>query len=135
MAFGIRRVYPNDLKPRVAIGVDLPFSDPGVFKPNYQTKDAIKNNLINYFLTNPGERYMNPLFGGGLREFIFTQINSNNFDYIKEEVESRLETNFPNIELESVEVLKDVNENTIIVKILYNVPNTGINDTLELNFN
>ena len=134
MAFGIRRVYPNDLKPRVAIGVDLPFGNPGVFKPNYQTKDAIKNNLINYFLTNPGERYMNPLFGGGLREFIFSQINSGNFEFIKEEIESRLETNFPNIELESVEVLKDVNENTIIIKVLYNIPNTGINDTLELNF-
>ena len=77
---------------------------------------------------------MSPLFGGGLREFIFTQINNNNFDFIKEEIEQRLETNFPNIELESVEVLKDVNENTIIVKILYGVPNTGINDTLELNF-
>ena len=77
---------------------------------------------------------MNPLFGGGLREFIFSQINSGNFEFIKEEIESRLETNFPNIELESVEVLKDVNENTIIIKVLYNIPNTGINDTLELNF-
>ena len=134
MAFGVRRVFPNDLRPRVAIGVNLPFSAPGVFQPNYQTRDAIKNNLINYFLTNPGERYMNPLFGGGLREFIFSQINSGNFEFIKEEIESRLETNFPNIELESVEVLKDVNENTIIIKVLYNIPNTGINDTLELNF-
>lgn len=68
MAFGVRRVYPNDLRPRVAIGVDLPFSDPAVFRPNYQTKDAIKNNLINFFLTNPGERVLNPLFGGGLRK-------------------------------------------------------------------
>ena len=43
------------------------------FDPNFQTKDAIKNNLINYFLTNPGERPGNPLFGAGLRNFIFTQ--------------------------------------------------------------
>ena len=50
MAFGVRRVFPNDLRPRVAIGVNLPFSAPGVFQPNYQTRDAIKNNLINYFL-------------------------------------------------------------------------------------
>ena len=37
MAFGARRVYPNDTRPRVAIGVNLPFSEPGVFTPNFQT--------------------------------------------------------------------------------------------------
>ena len=126
MAFGVRRVFPNDLRPRVAIGVDLPFSSPGVFQPNYQTKDAIKNNLINYFLTNPGERYENPLFGAGLREYIFT--------FIKEDIQTKVSNNFPNIEVDNVEVLKDVNENTIIVKLTYNIPNTNINDTLELNF-
>ena len=73
MAFGVRRVYPNDLRPRVAIGVNLPFSAPGVFQPNYQTKDAIRNNLINYFLTNPGERIENPLFGPVLGKNILTK--------------------------------------------------------------
>jgi|TARA_Y100001972_G_C7543511_1_gene273393 phage baseplate assembly protein W len=135
MAFGARRVYPNDLRPRVAIGVDIPFSDPGVFTPNYQTRDAIRNNLINYFLTNPGERIENPLFGAGLREYIFTQINQDNFDFIKEDIQDKLFENFPDVSVESVEVLRDVNENTIIIKITYSIPNTGINDTIELNFN
>tara|TARA_B100000925_G_C21921867_1_gene436243 strand:+ start:341 stop:748 length:408 start_codon:yes stop_codon:yes gene_type:complete len=135
MAFGARRVYPNDLRPRVAIGVDLPFSEPGVFTPNYQTRDAIRNNLINYFLTNPGERIENPLFGAGLREYIFTQINQDNFDFIKEDIQDKLFENFPDVSVESVEVLRDVNENTIIIKITYSIPNTGINDTIELNFN
>ena len=135
MAFGLRRVYPNDLRPRVAIGVNLPFSAPGVFQPNYQTKDAIKNNLINYFLTNPGERIENPLFGAGLREYIFTQINTENFDFIKDDIQSKMVDNFPNVEVEFVEVLRSVNENTIQVNITYSIPNTGINDTLELNFN
>jgi len=135
MAFGVRKIFPNDLRPRVAIGVNLPFSTPGVFQPNYQTKDAIKNNLINYFLTNPGERIENPLFGAGLREYIFTQINTENFDFIKEDIQSKMVDNFPNVEVEFVEVLKSVNENTIQVNITYSIPNTGINDTLELNFN
>ena len=134
MAFGVRRVYPNDLRPRVAIGVNLPFSAPGVFKPNYLTKDAIKNNLINFFLANPGERYLNPLFGAGLRNYIFTKVSENNFDFIKEDIQAKTEANFPNIEIENVEVLQDVNENTIIINLTYNVPNTSINDTLELNF-
>ena len=134
MAFGARRVYPNDLRPRVAIGVNLPFSAPGVFQPNYQTKDAIKNNLINYFLTNPGERIKNPLFGAGLRAYIFTQIETGNLDFIKEDIQTKLNDNFPNIQVEDIEVLRSVNENTIQINITYSIPNTGINDTLELNF-
>ena len=134
MAFGLRRVYPNDLRPRVAIGVNLPFSAPGVFKPNYLTKDAVKNNLINYFLTNPGERIENPSFGAGLRNFIFTQIETNNLDFIKEDIQNKIDENFDNIDVNSIEVLRDVNDNTIRIQITYNVPNTSINDTLELNF-
>ena len=135
MAFGATRKYPNDLRPRVAIGVDLPFSGPVAFIPNYQTKDAIKNNLINYLLTNPGERIENPLFGAGLRGFLFTQITDNDLDYIKEDLQSKIELNFPTVKLEEVDVLQTVNTNTIRVIISYSIPNTGINDTLELNFN
>lgn len=135
MAFGARRIYPNDLRPRVAIGVNLPFSGPVAFTPNYQTRDAIKNNLINYLLTNPGERIENPTFGAGLREYIFTQIESNSFDFIKEDLQAKVSENFPDILLENIEVLQSVNSNTIQINLTYSIPNTGINDTLELNFN
>ena len=134
MAFGVRRVYPNDLRPRVAIGVNLPFNAPGVFEPNYLTKDAIKNNLINFFLTNPGERIENPLFGAGLRNFIFSQIQTDNLDFIKEDVQTKINDNFNNISVEEINVFRSVDENTIKINITYSIPNTGINDTLELNF-
>jgi len=134
MAFGARRVYPNDLRPRVAIGVNLPFSGPIAFESNYQTKDAIKNNLVNFLLTNPGERVDNPTFGAGLREYIFTQVESNNLEFIKEDLQDKINSNIPNIDLEDVDVFKSVNENTIQINITYSIPNTGINDTLELNF-
>jgi phage baseplate assembly protein W len=134
MAFGARRVYPNDTRPRVAIGVNLPFSEPGVFTPNFQTRDAVKNNLINYLLTNPGERLENPTFGAGLREYIFNEINSENFDFIKENLQDKIDQNFDNVEILSIDVGRNVNENTINVSINYKIPNTGINDELELNF-
>ena len=50
MAFGVKQIFPNDTRARVAIGVDLPLNGNAVFNSNYQTKDAIKNNLINYKL-------------------------------------------------------------------------------------
>ena len=134
MAFGERRVYPNDTRPRVAIGVNLPFSEPGVFQPNYQTRDAIKNNLINYFLTNPGERPGNPTFGAGLRKFIFSSITNENFEFIKEDLQEKVNIFFSNINLEDIEISKNVNANTINVSIKYSIPQTGINDELLLNF-
>jgi len=135
MAFGATRIYPNDLRPRVAIGVDIPFSGPVAFIPNYQTKDSIKNNLINYLLTNPGERIENPTFGAGLRAYIFTQIETNNFEFIKEDLQDKINDNFPDVKLDNLEVFEDVNENTIRITIDYSIPNTNINDSLELNFN
>ncbi len=55
-------------------------------------------------------------------------------DFIKEDIQTKLNDNFPNIQVEEVEVLRSVNENTIQINITYSIPNTGINDTLELNF-
>ena len=61
MAFGAKQISPIDFNKSAAVGVDLPFSAKGVFKSNFTTKEATKNNLINYFLTNPGERPLNPV--------------------------------------------------------------------------
>ena len=135
MAFGVRRVYPNDLRPRVAIGVNLPFSAPGVFEPNYLTKDAIKNNLINFFLTNPGERPGNPAFGGGLRDFVFEQLSSENLDFLKDDIGNKLTNFFPDVLVNEVSLSGDVDRNEVIINIKYAVANTGIEDELNLNFN
>jgi|TARA_R100000734_G_C3312054_1_gene102995 phage baseplate assembly protein W len=134
MAFGARRVFPNDLRPRVAIGVNIPLSGPIAFEPNYQTKDAIRNNLINFLLTNPGERFDNPTFGAGLRNYIFSQVENKNLEFIREDVQDKVNQNFPNIDIEELEVFATENANTIKINLIYSIPNTGINDTLELNF-
>ena len=40
MAFGARQISPIDFNKSAAVGVDIPFSAPGVFKPNYTTKEG-----------------------------------------------------------------------------------------------
>ena len=134
MAFGAVQKFPNDTRPRVGIGVDLPFSAGGVFTPNFTTKESIKNNLINFFLTNVNERPGNPEFGGGLREFIFTQITDNNLEFLKEDVAEKISTFFPNVSVQELNVLSNPDTNTITVQIFYSVINTTISDELELNF-
>lgn len=106
-----------------------------MFTPNYQTAQAIKNNLINYFLTNPGERPGNPTFGGGLRRFIFSQIEENNLDFLREDIERKVKIEFPLVNIQELNVLSNPDNNEVTVQIYYNVINTAIEDTLNLNFN
>jgi len=132
MAFNPQQIYPIDLNASKAVGVDIPFNGPAVFKSNYLTKDAIKNNLINFFLTNPGERYLNPLFGAGLRAFIFEQITNDNLDFLREDINSKLNTYFPNIIINDLIVSGQVDTNQVTVTLNYSVVNTNITDNLEI---
>ena len=134
MAVGAVRKFPNDTRQRVGIGVDIPFSSGGVFTPNYTTKEAIKNNIINYFLTNPGERPANPLFGGGLRNFIFEQISFENLDFLKEDINTKLQQFFHDVVINEVEVIGNEDQNEVVVNLQYAVSNTGIEDELNLSF-
>jgi phage baseplate assembly protein W len=134
MAFSPQQIAPIDFDTNVAVGVDIPFSGPAVFISNYQTKDAIKNNLINFFLTNPGERPLNPTFGGGLRAFIFEQITLGNLNFLKEDINQKLTTYFPQIIIDELLVTGQNDENQITVTLKYSVPNTSISDTLIIEF-
>ena len=135
MAFGAVQISPNDTLPRVGIGVDIPFIAGGVFTPNYLSRQAVKNNLINYFLTNPGERPGNPEFGGGLRRFIFEQISTGTLEFLKEDIQAKIATQFPNVVLVNLNVLSNPDYNSVTVEIYYSIANTGTNDNLTLNFN
>ena len=134
MAFGAKIINPLDTRPGTGVGVNLPFNAPGVFKITYTTQEATKVDLINFFLTNQNERYLNPNFGGNLRTFIFQQISDNNIEGLKEDIQSQIATNFPQVVIDSLEIdlLPDNNQINVVLK--YNINNTGINDTLEIAF-
>ena len=134
MAYGAKKIYPIDTKPRVAIGVAIPFNQPGVFGSTYITKDAIRTNLVNYFLTNTNERYLNPTFGGNLRNYIFEQITSGNMDFLKEDMQTKINKYFPNVSVDALDILQQQDSNTIVVSLYYSIINTGINDNLQLQF-
>ena len=134
MAFGAKQISPIDFNKSAAVGVDLPFSARGVFKSNFTTSDAVKNNLINFFLTNPGERYLNPGFGGGLRAFIFEQISNNSIEFLNEDIAEKLNEFFPNINVDNLEVLREDDNNTIIVSLTYSIANTNIKDNISIQF-
>ena len=132
MAFNPQQINPIDLNANAAVGVNLPFNGPSVFTPNFLTQEAIKNNLINFFLTNPGERPLNPTFGGGLRAFIFEQITTDNLDFLREDINNKISLFFPNINVDDLIVTGQMDSNQITVTLKYSVINTNITDTLEI---
>jgi phage baseplate assembly protein W len=133
MAFGAQKIFPIDTKPGTAIGVSLNFNNPGVFESTYLTKDAIKNNLINFFLTNQPERYLNPLFGGNLRNFIFEQITANNTDFLKQDIQTQIGLYFPNVIVARLDVIEYPDINQVTLK--YTIADTNISDQLDIAFN
>ena len=132
MAFNPQQINPIDLNPNVAVGVNIPFNGSAVFVANYQTRESIKNNLINYFLTNPGERPLNPTFGGGLRAFIFEDIAEDNLDGLKENISFQIKNVFPSIIISSLNILKNDDYNSITVQLKYSVANSNINDNITI---
>jgi phage baseplate assembly protein W len=134
MAFGAKKIFPIDTRPGTGVGIGLPFNAPAVFPITYTTKEAIKNNLINYFLTNKDERYLNPNFGGNLRAFIFQQIDEGNISYLKEDIQNQIGLFFPNVIIGSLEIDSFPDINQISVTLKYNIKDTGLTDTIQLAF-
>ena len=134
MAFGAKKIFPIDTKPGTAVGVAIPFNAPNVFFQTYTTKDAIRNNLLNFFLTNKTERYLNNQFGADLRAFIFEQITSDNISFLKENIQSLISQYFPNIKVENLEILEYPDNNEIDIQLTYSIINTGVTDQVQITF-
>ena len=132
MAIIIRNKFPVDTQAQKAVGVDLPFSAPAVFKSNYFTRDAIKYNLINFYSTKRGERVMNPLFGSRLQNLVFNNITVITDDSIRAIITDETNNYFPFVTLADINIQKQEDNNQYIITITYQVANFGINDTITV---
>ena len=134
MAFEVKRIDPLDLQPRKAVGVKIPFSGKAVFNSTYETKEAIKANLINYILTGKGERYFNPSFGSGLRNLIFENINRDNLTELEFLMRDALQRYFPTLEILKLNVQGTPDSNIVSFSLNFRVQNTQVEDEIIINF-
>lgn len=134
MAFQVQQINPLDLQPSVGVGVGLPFSSDQVFTTTYTTQDAIKANLINYFLTGKSERFFNPDLGAGLRAVLFDQMTNDSQDQVEYIVQTGLSTWFPNVVVNELRTQASPDTNTFTLFLRYSIANTNIQDELLINF-
>jgi phage baseplate assembly protein W len=128
------RVNPLDLQKNIAIGVALPFNAPGVFESTFTTKDQIKSNLINLLLTTRGEIIMNPLFGTGLRNFLFEGITESNIENLKQDLNNSIEIFIPEITVLSLDIIPNSDFNTISLYVNYVLKISNTPDQITVQF-
>lgn len=106
-----------DDKKNVAVGISLPFGEKPLFRKNYTTKEQVKTNLINYMMTNKGERPFNPEYGANLRQFVFEQTTST--EELHDIILDKLRLYFPQITVDNLYFDIEEDKNKISIKLNY----------------
>ena len=135
MAYNVININPLDLQPSRGVGIKVPFDGPTGLNITYTTKDAIKSNILNFFLTGKRERMMNPNFGAGIREQLFEQITNNTVENLEDIIAFGLNDYFPQVQLTNLNVSAAPDQNLIQIYFSYSIKNTNIQDEITINFN
>ena len=113
------------------IGISIPFNNITGINITYNTKDAIRSNLLNFLLTNQRERIFNPNIGSNIRDNIFENIED--LTEIKENIINNIINNFPNININEFNITSD--NNNLNISFSYNIKNSNIQDNLQITIN
>tara|TARA_R110000823_G_scaffold15800_1_gene50896 strand:+ start:24 stop:431 length:408 start_codon:yes stop_codon:yes gene_type:complete len=132
MARIIQSKNPIDLQPSRAVGFGFPLDGDAVFIPTFTTREQTKANLLNYLLTNKGERVFRPNFGANLRNLLFENIVDSTMDDLEASIQSDISFFFPNVLVKQLNFNNDPDRNEINFTLTYEVVNMGIVDDLQI---
>tara|TARA_R110000822_G_scaffold160176_1_gene300383 strand:+ start:175 stop:582 length:408 start_codon:yes stop_codon:yes gene_type:complete len=132
MARIIQSKNPIDLQPSRAVGFGFPLNGDAVFVPTFTTRAQTKANLVNYLLTNRGERVFRPNFGANLRALLFENIVESEIDDLQAIIQTDISNFFPNVVVRQLEFNNDPDRNEINFALTYEIVNLGVTDNLEI---
>ena len=132
MAQIIQNKYPIDTEARRAVGFGFPLNGDAVFVPTFQTRDQIKANLVNYLLTNRGERVFNPNFGADLRNLLFENVSDTTTEDLRERIQNDINSFFPEVQVKQVVFDNIPDSNTINFTLTYQVVLFGIEESVNI---
>ena len=131
MAYVIGRKVVKDTEDfdSYAYGIKIPIQrgPTGYFEQNFTSFEQAKTNLLNLLQTQQGERVMQPLFGTGLHNLLFEQMDDVEFEFrLQQIITENVNYWLPYINIEQIEVeltdqMKD--ENKAGLKIQFTVGN------------
>lgn len=124
MAIRIPNQHPLDINQRVAVGVSIPFSNTeSVFNLTYTTIDQIKSNMINYILTNNGERILNNNFGSNLRAQLFENLTLDKLKALEIKLTNDIKKYFTQVKIKQLTLTPSYDDNTIKLSLVYSILN------------
>ena len=91
--------------------------------------------LKNLLLTHQGENISDPAYGVGLRRFLFEQNTAATRNLILSNVTTQISRYLPFIIVRDIQVGSnsvEIDENTMNLKIIYNIPSTDLAQIFEL---
>lgn len=131
----MKTIDPLDLQESIGVGTAIPFNAKGVFRITYQTREAIKYNIVNLILTGQTERYLNLSTGFiGLNNILFENINSDGIlEVLKDRIKTTIETLYPMVTVQ--EILFDFKEtdNKLELHLVYNISTSEVEDDILIN--
>ena len=132
MAQIIANKNPIDSQPRKAVGFGFPINGDAVFVPTFTTKDQIKANLVNFLLTNKGERVFRPNYGADLRNQVFELLESDSLENLESTISEHIQNQFPTIEVKEIKFDPQPDNNTLFFSLTYTVVLLGFEDTVNI---
>ena len=131
-------LHPLDLNPNKAVGLKYPISkdSKNIFGLNYTTSDQIKTNLLNFLLTNEGERVMmSSDYGFGSNKLLFENEDTVGDD-LKAMLIAKIQRWLPYIITKEVNILPDeYNDKAIKIQIKFSShTNPAVEDLLNFSF-
>ncbi len=101
------------------------------FTDSIDSRNLIRAAIQRIFMTNPGERVMQPEFGLGLKAMLFEQMDEILLQEIKELIMVKLPRQEPRIIVTNVDFQPDPDNHTIYISLLYKYKNSGIEDAFD----
>jgi len=95
--------------------------------PIIKNEDAIKQSVKNIVLTARGERPFQPFFGASISSSIFENYDPTLVDDIAFTIEDSLKAHEPRVELIDVEVLEDMDNNSMEITVNYKIVGIPLN--------
>jgi phage baseplate assembly protein W len=109
------------------LGISYPIQrgQQGYFETAFDTLSNERTKLINLMHTIEGERIMQPGFGLPLLDYIFEIITNDTAIHIKADIENKINTWLPSINIVDIQVKIDIAEtndrNVILVTVNFNL--------------
>ena len=127
------KILKVNLDKTTQVGISLPMDSSNVFPTTLSLKDQIKSNLLNFILTNKGERLYRPNFGTDIRKKLFEP--NIDFEVFKQVLFNDIGKEFiDDIDLEDIVVESDIKTTVIKIAIVYRLKSEHESDLIQLTF-